>query len=136
MNQGHRADSSLALLEHPANVRIAVVARLQGQKARDDLQIVLHAVVNFFEQHLLFVEGCSQTLFGHFPFGNVERCADQSLQFALRTAQFGAGPMHGNQSPVLGCERQLAGSQQYTERGRRGHRFRARAEQRRQWPAD
>src|SRR5262249_52959864 len=52
----HRVDAVAALGEHLERARVVHVSGLEAQQARDDLEVVLHPVMDLLEQHLLLAE--------------------------------------------------------------------------------
>src|SRR5213596_793357 len=46
----------LAVLENGANCRVLAVCRLKTEQGGNDLQIVLHTVMDLFQQHLFFFQ--------------------------------------------------------------------------------
>ena len=67
MDEGHRPDAVLAVLEHADGLRVLEVAGLEAEQGGDDLHVVLDPVVDLLEQDLLLVEGGLQGFFAPLP---------------------------------------------------------------------
>ena len=85
MNQGHRTNASLTFLEVDEHLRVVDVARLQRKQADDDLEIVLHPVMNLLEQHLPFMQSVTKLRRSLHQFEGA--LFDAAFQFGIETAQ-------------------------------------------------
>src|SRR5437899_10015713 len=56
VHESHRFHTALAVLENGENCRVIDVCRLKTEQRGDDLQIVLHTVIDLFQQHLFFFQ--------------------------------------------------------------------------------
>ncbi len=60
MQRGEGADAVARGVEFGAHLGLANAVRLQVEQARDDLQVVLHAVMNLASQQLLLLDRLAQ----------------------------------------------------------------------------
>ncbi len=96
VDQGHRANPPLAFLEQLGDFRIADLAGLKIEQARDDLQVVLHAMVDLFEQEFFLLEGGAELCLGTLLPGDVGRHADESFGPTHRVAHLRRRAMDGD----------------------------------------
>src|SRR5262249_21902927 len=82
----HRSDAITAHLEHLKNFLIFYISRLNAEQTRDYLHVVLHAVMNLFQQHLFLFKRSFDPLFGLHSLGNV---LPYAYYQAVRKAEIG-----------------------------------------------
>jgi len=98
MNQGHGFHAMLALAQDPSDVLRAVI-RLEPQQARDHLQIVFYAVVDFLEQDVFLGERACELV----PLG-FERTDEHRLLGRIdRAAQLFGGEVVLDQEILRAC---------------------------------
>src|SRR6266568_3754901 len=60
--QSYRVNSVLALREHSTGARVVKMRSLKTEEARDDLKVVLHAMVDLLQQYLFLAKRCVNSL--------------------------------------------------------------------------
>ena len=66
-------------LMHALQPFVVDLRRLQGQQPGNDLQVVLHPVVDLLEQHLLFLQRGADLFLGPLALGDVLGNSGQSI---------------------------------------------------------
>ena len=88
MDEGHRVDAVLALLEQRDGLRVPDGRQLQVEHAVDDLEVVLDAMVDLLQQRLFLPQGALDLVLGplHLPdvHGVRHESADAPLPVAIR----------------------------------------------------
>ena len=106
MNDRNRSDPLAAFLQNRLCRRVRRLGRLQVEKARDHLHVVLHPVVYLPEEHFFFPKRGPDHTIGTPSLGNIPGVADDraiSAHVKKLNAEF-----HREDAPVLGAVHALA----------------------------